>query len=110
MDQWEKDLRSHNILKGINVMVNSGDLLEKAQVGGFYADTPQNREGGIVGMPYAKKSSGSAAKQNSAVGSGGVKKEISLLRNKIVELRKEGKTVEANKLSAALKEKIKKLS
>lgn len=103
MDKWEKELRSHNIIKGINVVVNSGELLEKAK-GGFYADTTQNRERGIVGLPYGQNAGSLPNKKDL------VKKELNTLRKKIEVLRKEGKTEEANKLSAVLKNKIKNLS
>jgi len=111
MNSWEKELISHNIIKGINVTINSGDLLEKAKTG-FYADTPENRERGIVGMPYRKENGSQNLPKKSSLNSKKfqIKKEINDLKNKITELRKEGKTKEANILSDKLKSKIKNLS
>ncbi len=55
MDNWEKELLLHNIQKSLNVTLNSGELegLIKANYKkGDYADTPMNREKGIVGVSY----------------------------------------------------------
>ena len=56
MDSWEKELLTHNIVKSLNVTLNSGELNEIVKAcsikDGNYADTAMNREKGIVGMPY----------------------------------------------------------
>ena len=55
MDSFEKEIKSHNIQKSLNIIINSGELnrIIKANTkSDSYADTKMNREKGIVGMPY----------------------------------------------------------